>query len=280
MDGSLNWKKDLGYLDAGAFDHPEIQWGFGNSPVIYDGRLFVLCDVNNQSFIASYDVKSGKELWRTERDENPTWCTPTIHKSKDRTLVIVNGYKHIGAYDADTGKAVWWMKGGGDVPVPTPIVAHDLIFITNAHGRMRPIYAVKLDAVGDITLKEGETSNRFIPWSYSRNGAYQPTPIVIGDYLYVADNRGVLGCYQATTGKMMYRKPLGGKLSSFSASAVAADGILYFTDEYGTIHVMEAGPEYKHLASNKMDEVCMASPAIARNTLLIRARRYLYAIGN
>ena len=279
LDGNLMWTKDLGYLDAGAFDVPEIQWGFGSSPIIHDDKILVLCDVNNQSFIAQLDLETGEEIWRTLRDENPTWGTPAIYEAGDRTHVIVNGYKHMGSYDFETGKEIWWMRGGGDIPVPTPVIGHGLVFITNAHGRMRPVYAIRLDAQGDITLKPGETSNEFVPWSYPRRGAYQPTPIVYGDYLYVCDNNGVLTCYEATTGKEMYREKVGGDISAYSASPVAADGRLYFPDEYGNIHVVKASPQYEHLAVNAMDETCMASPAISGKTLFIRARSHLYAIG-
>jgi outer membrane protein assembly factor BamB len=279
FDGKIVWTRDLGYLDAGAFDAPEIQWGFGSSPIIFEEKAIVLCDVNNQSFITALDLATGKDIWRTLRDENPTWGTPAVCESKNRTQVIVNGYKHIGGYDIETGKAIWWMHGGGDVPCPTPVVTDGLVFITNAHGRMRPIYAIDLEAEGDISLKGGEKSNRFIPWFYPRRGSYQPTPLVLDNLLYVADNGGILTCYRVDTGEEIYRNPIGGDISSYSASPVAADGKLYFSDEYGNIHIVKAGSSYEHLAVNKMDEICMATPAISGKTLFIRARSNLFAIG-
>jgi outer membrane protein assembly factor BamB len=278
LEGKLLWTKDFGFLDAGAFDRPEIKWGFASSPIIYEDKVIVLCDVNNQSFLTALDLKTGKDIWRTERDENPTWGTPTIHRTDDRTQVIVNGYKHIGGYEVETGEAIWWMHGGGDVPCPTPVVSNGLVFITNAHGRMRPIYAIDLKAEGDISLAQGETSNQYIPWFYPRRGSYQPTPVVDDGLLYIGDNGGILGCYAAETGEELYREKIGGDISSYSASPVMADGRLYFTDEYGNIHIIKAGPEYEHLATNKMDEICMATPAISGKTLFIRARRHLYAI--
>lgn len=278
LDGKFLWTKDLGYLDAGAFDVPEIQWGFGSSPIIYEDKVIVLCDVNNQSFITALDLETGDDIWRTLRDENPTWGTPTVHKSEDRTQVIVNGYKHIGGYDVETGKPIWWMHGGGDVPCPTPVVSEGLVFITNAHGRMRPIYAIKLEAEGDISLAKDEKSNRYIPWFYPRRGSYQPTPLVLDGLLYIGDNGGILTCYVAETGEEKYRNPIGGDISSYSASIVAVDGRLYFSDEYGNIHIVKAGPTYDHLAVNKMDEICMATPAVSGKTLFIRARRNLFAI--
>ena len=141
-----------------------------------------------------------------------------------RDQVIVNGWKHIGGYDLETGKEVWRMTGGGDIPVPTPITAHGLVFITNAHGKFAPIYAVKPTATGDITLKEGETSNAHIAWSYMRDGGYMQTPIVYGDILYVCRDNGVLGAFDAKTGTRHYQARLGDGKTGFTASAVAADG--------------------------------------------------------
>ncbi|MFC2154966.1 hypothetical protein ACFLRB_00545 [Acidobacteriota bacterium] len=128
--------------------------------------------MKKDSFIAALDIKTGKEIWRTLRDEYPTWSTPTVYEAGNKTQVIVNGFKHIGGYDFITGKEIWKMKGGGDVPVPIPVVAHNLIFINSAHGMMSPIYAVKLNAKGDITLKKLERSNKYIVWSIIRGGAY------------------------------------------------------------------------------------------------------------
>ncbi|MBU0617924.1 MAG: PQQ-binding-like beta-propeller repeat protein, partial [Planctomycetes bacterium] len=278
MDGKLLWKQDLGYLDAGAFDAPEIQWGFGSSPTIYKNMVIVLCDVNNQSFIAAFDIDTGKELWRSLRDEVPGWGTPTVVESGGRTQVIVNGWQHIGGYDVNTGEELWWMQGGGDIPVPTPVVAHGLVFITNAHGPMSPIYAIRLDAEGDISLDDGETSNEYVVWSRPRRGAYIPTPIVYGDYLYVGNDVGILTCYEAKTGEQVYRERIAGRRDSYSASAVAGDGRLYFTAEGGDIHVVKAGPEYELLATNSMDNPCLATPAVSDGMLIVRTSKHLYGI--
>ncbi len=277
--GRLLWKKDLGYLDSGALDLPEVQWGFGSSPIIYESFVIVLCDVNNQSFVAAFDVASGKEVWRKLRDEVPTWGTPTVHKGHGRTQVIVNGWKHIGGYDVMTGRELWRLRGGGDIPVPTPFAAHDLIFITSGHGGQTPIYAIRTDVKGDISLADGETSNDHVAWARLMRGAYIPTPIVYGQYLYICNDRGILTCYQATTGEQLYRTRLAGGRSAYSASAVAADGRLYFTSEDGEIHVVKAGPEYELLASNAMGGVCLATPAISGGMIFVRTSKHLYGIG-
>ena len=279
IQGKLLWKQDLGYLDAGAFNMPETQWAFGSSPIIHDRMVIVLCDVNNQSFIAAFDIQTGKEAWRTLRDETPTWGTPTVHSSGGRTQVIANGFRHIGGYDVATGRELWRMRGGGDIPVPTPFVAHGLVFITNAHGGLRPIYAIRVNARGDISLKDDERSNGFVAWSLPKRGAYIPTPIVYGDYLYIGDDRGILTCYQAKTGEQAYRTRLADGRGSYSASPVAADGKLYFTSEEGDIHVIKAGPKYELLATNAMGEVCLATPAIAGGMIFVRTSKHLFGIG-
>jgi outer membrane protein assembly factor BamB len=278
MEGNLVWEKDLGTLDWGYFRMPSAQWGGSSSPIIHKQMLIIQCDVQKDSFIAAFNLKDGTQLWRTSRDEVPTWGTPTVYSGEKHSQIIVNGYKHIGGYDIETGKEIWKLRGGGDIPVPTPLVAHNLIFITNAHGSMSPIYAVNLSAVGDISLAKETSTNQYVAWSYNRNGNYIPTPIIYKEYLYCGSDRGVLSCYEARTGGLQYRERFGSGSVPFSASPVAADGKIYFTAEKGDIYVVEAGPKYKLLNVNKMGETCMATPAISQGTMFFRTRHQLVAV--
>jgi outer membrane protein assembly factor BamB len=278
VKGKLLWKKDLGVLDSGYFLVPAAQWEFASSPVISQDKVFVQCDVQKGSFVAAFSIKDGRELWRTPREDVPTWSSPTVYRSGSRTLLLVNGYKHIGGYDAATGKEIWRLRGGGDIPVPTPIVAHNLVFITNAHGRMAPIYAIRLDAAGDISLADSATSNQHVAWSVPRDGAYMITPLVYGDYLYSAKNNGVLYCFEAKTGNRVYQERLGDGTTGFTASPVAASGKLYYSSEDGDVYVIKAGPKFELLAKNSMGEICMATPAISEGTLFFRAQGHVVAI--
>jgi len=278
MKGNLQWKKDFGILNSNFFMVPTAEWGFASSPIIHKGIVIVQCDVEKNSFLAALDIKTGKEIWRTSRDEVPTWSTPTILKQNKKTQIIVNGFKHIGGYDFETGKEIWKLVGGGDIPVPTPIVAHDLIFINSAHGRLSPIYAIKTNAVGDISLKEQDTSNDYIAWSIRRGGAYMQTLIVYDDLLYNCRGNGSLMCFNAKTGEQIYREKLGKPGEGFSASPVASNGKLYFTSEQGKIYIVKPGADFELLAENSMNDICMATPAISENTLFFRTHHFLIAV--
>lgn len=279
VDGKLLWKKDFGMLDSGYFVAPEAQWGFASSPVIHENRVIVQCDVQTNSFITALDVKDGRELWRTPRHDVPTWSTPAVFTTPGRTQVVANGFKEIAGYDIQSGESLWKLSNAGDIPVPTPILAHDLIFITSAHGKLSPIFVIRPEATGDITLPSGVSTNQAIVWSVSRGGNYMQTPIVYGDYLYACKDTGVVTCFNARTGEQHYNERLGSGGGGFTASPVASNGKLYFTGEQGTVHVLKAGPRFEVIARNELGESCMATPAISEGTLFFRTRGHVMAIG-
>ena len=276
-DGELLWSTDFGVLDAGYFLMPDAQWGFSSSPVLHDGKVIVQCDVQGQSFVSALDAATGKELWRTNREEVPTWSTPTVDVREGRSQVICNGWKHIGGYDLATGKELWKLVGGGDIPVPTPIVSHDLILITNAHGQMAPIYAIHAMAEGELTIDPKECEG--MAWSYPARGNYMQTPLVYGEEAYFCNDSGILSAYDVTSGESIYRERLGAGRSGFTGSGVAADGKLYFTSEEGQVYVVQAGPDFAVLAENDLGEEFMSSPAISEGVLYFRSRTRLTAVG-
>lgn len=278
MDGNLLWEKKFGKMNAGPYDAPELEWGFSSSPIIYEGKVILQCDFLGDGFIAQYDVETGKEIWKISRDDVATWSTPTVFEHNGKTQIVVNGWKHMGGYDFETGAEIWRLSGGGDIPTPTPVIAHDLIYINNAHGRYSPIYAIRMDAKGDISLKDGELSNEYIVWSIGRGGAYMQTPLIYGDYLYNLQTNGFLSVFNATTGEMLYKQSLG-SVGGFSASGVAADGLIYFCAEQGDVFVLKAGPEFAEEAHNQMNDILMATPAISDNVLYFRAQKSVIAVG-
>jgi outer membrane protein assembly factor BamB len=278
-DGKLVWKQDLGVLDSGWFFDADYQWGMASSPIIYQGNVIVQCDVQKGSFIAAFDLKTGKQVWKTNREEIPSWGSPTVFESKGKAMIVTNATKRIRGYDPATGKEAFELSGNSEVTVGTPVVGHDLVFVTAGYPPIQPIYAIKPTASGDITLAEGAETNDHIAWSKKRGGTYMPTPIVYGDYLYTCSNNGVLTCYDAKTGERKYQQRVAGQSNAFSASPIAADGKLYFAGEDGDIFVVKAGPTYELLATNPMGEVMMATPAISEGVMFIRTIGHLVAVG-
>jgi len=279
MDGKLLWKKDLGVLDAGWFFNPSYQWEYASSPIIYKETVIVQADIQKGSFLAAYDLGDGHEVWRTTRDEIPSWATPTLWEGKERVELVTNATRFVRGYDPATGKELWRLKNGSEISVATPVPSQDLVFVTNGYRPVQPIFAIRRGASGDITPKESETSSASVAWAKSRGGTYMPTPIAYGEHFYTLSNDGTLTCYAALTGERVYQSRVGGKGAAFTASPVAANGKLYLASEDGMVFVVKAGPQYAELAVNQMGAVMMATPAISDGTIFIRTRGELFAIG-
>ncbi len=277
--GKLLWKKDLGPMDSGLYLVPSAQWGFGSSPVIASGKVIVLCDVLTNSFLAAYELADGKEAWRTARADVSTWGTPTVVESAGRNQIVVNGWHFSGGYDLATGRDLWHLDGGGDIPVPTPIFARDLIYLTSAHGRFAPIRAVRPAAEGNITPSDPGQTNSAIAWAYARRGNYMQTPIVVGDLLFACTDWGAVSCFGAMNGATNFSQRLPGGGQGFTASPVSDGRHLYFTSEQGVVFVLQATNQYSLVATNELHETCLATPAISRGTLFFRTREKVIAIG-
>lgn len=275
VDGELAWSKDLGRLDSGFFRVPDAQWGWASSPVIHDGRVYVQADAQKGSFVAAFDVATGEQVWRKERDEVPTWCTPTVHVTDSRRQLILNGWKHMGGYDLDTGEELWKLTSTGDIPVPTPVVGHGLIFLTTAHGGPARILAVSENATGEMSYEDPDGKN--LVWADRRYGAYMQSPFVYGDELFVCRDNGVISCWDAKTGEKHWHHRMTAGVG-YTASGIAADGKLYYPSEEGDVHVVKAGKEYELLAVNALGETCMAAPAASEGMLFFRTRSKLIAV--
>jgi outer membrane protein assembly factor BamB len=278
MDGKLLWKRDLGPLHSGRFTDPSYQWKTSSSPIIYKNLVILQVDLMKDGFIVALDVKTGKDVWRTERDEVPSWATPLLYEGPPRTELITAGTRFARAYDPATGKELWRLGGHSELPTPTPIAGRGLIFLTSGSGNtVQPIYAVRPGGNGDITLKEDQASNEWVVWSRHRGGPFLPTPLVYGDLLYLSSDSGILTAYDTQTGSQVYQERLtrGG---SYTASGVAADGKLYYANEDGAMVVVKAGPAFAKLAENPMGEVILASPAISPGMLVVRMQHHVVAI--
>jgi outer membrane protein assembly factor BamB len=264
--GQLLWKQDVGKLGGASV-------GTSSSPLIYKNLVIVQCDADlvKNSFIVAFNLKTGKEVWRTNRDEQVGWSSPLLANAGARIELITSGAKSIIAYDPATGKELWRSKGLESNAVPTPVIGGGLAFIVSGYPS-KVTYAVKLGSNGQ--LKESD-----IAWKYNKGSAYVPSPIAYGDYLYLLTDRGILTALDAKTGAVVYE---GGRLpvpATFTASPVAYDGKLFLTSEDGDTFVVKAGPKHEVIGTNSLDEPVYASPAVAGGRLYVRGERNLYAIG-
>ena len=255
-------------------------WGSAASPTLHDGRLIVVNDNNTESFIAAYDARTGRELWKRQRETGTNWATPYVWKHAQRAELIVPGSIKTRSYDFD-GNVLWELTGMSTIDIPTPFAAHGLLFINSGYvaDALRPVYAIRPGASGDITLKEGETSNAFIAWSHPTLGSYNPSSLVYGDYYYTLHDRGFVTANDARTGKEIYgRQRISAEASGFSASPWAYNGKIFALSEDGDTFVLAAGPEFKLIGKNSIGERTLATPAVAANSLIIRTASNLVRI--
>lgn len=277
MDGKPLWTVDVGVLDSGWFFDPAVQWGHSSSPIIYRDTVILQADVQKGSFLAAYHLQTGKQVWRTQRDEIATWGTPTLFRADGREQIVTNG-PTIRGYDPATGKQLWTLGPNSEVTVGTPVVGDGLVYVTGGYPPVRPIYAIKPSAAGAITLSKEQAASEALAWSNDREGTYIPTPLFYGGILYTCGNNGIVTAYDGKTGERLYRARVGGG-GAFSASPIAADGRLYFSNEDGEVYVAKAGRTYEELAKNQMDEVVMSTPAIADGVIVMRTLGHVYGIG-
>jgi outer membrane protein assembly factor BamB len=263
-----------------------LNFGTASSPVVHDGRVFVLHDNDGKSFVAAVDARTGKELWRVDRDLpagrlSSGWSTPFIWQHPQRTELVVSGRQHAVGYSLD-GRELWRVRGLTGQSTPSPLAAGDLLYVsTGSQGESnRPMFAIRPGGSGDVSLAPGETTNAFVAWTHPRASAYTSSPLVYRGRAYVVNDNGVLLVLDATTGKEIYRARAGGIGNTFSASPWAADGRVYFLSEAGDTFVVQAGDRYVELARNGLDEMSLASPALAPDALYIRTKTRLYRLAD
>jgi outer membrane protein assembly factor BamB len=277
MEGTLLWKKDIGVIDSGWFLDPSYQWGHSSSPIIYKSTVIVQADQARGSYVAAFDLTTGRERWRASRDEISTWATPAILSGPKGDELITNGTT-IRGYDPATGALLWTLAPNSEVVIGTPVVYRDTAIVTAGYPPVRPVYAVRAGGRGDLSLSPGKTSSAAIAWSHDRDGTYISSPLVYRDQLYTLNNNGIFTAYDAATGERLYRARVGGG-GAFSASPIAADGRLYLASEDGDVFIIRAGRQYAELAKISMGEVMMASPAISDGVIVIRTLSHVWGLG-
>src|SRR5688572_15560080 len=279
VNGKSLWKVDLGRVDMGAYDIPTYEWGPASSPIIWNNLVIVQCDTQTDSFLLALDADTGKTVWKTEREELPSWGTPTVAMTAKGPVLVTNASNFIRGYDPVTGKELWRLGRSSKITAPTPIFADEMFVIASGRGPERPIFVVRANARGDLTLPEGKTDSEAVVWSRTGRGSYMPTPLSYKGHLYVLSNNGLFDAYNLKTGAEVYRQRLSLVGSGFSASPVAADGKIYLSNEDGEILVVSAGDKFAQVATNSMGELIMATPAFSEGVMYVRSAQSLFAIG-
>jgi outer membrane protein assembly factor BamB len=279
VKGKLLWKVDLGRLDLGAYDIPTYEWGPASSPIIWNNLVILQCDTQMDSFLLALDANTGKTVWKTDRDEIPSWGTPTVANTSAGPELVANASNFIRGYDPSTGKELWRLGRSSKITAPTPVFDEDVFVVVSGRGPERPIFVVRPNARGDITLADGKANSEAVVWSRTGRGSYMPTPLIYKGILYVLSNNGTFDAYDLKTGEEIYRQRLPLVGSGFSASPIAADGKIYLSNEDGEILIVAAGNKFSHIATNSMGELLMATPALSDGVMYVRSASSLFAVG-
>jgi len=251
---------------------PTLGLGTGTSPVLYESLVIVQRDEDNgdNSSIVAYDKRTGKEAWRTKRDNGITWGTPVIANAGGRSELVTNGSESIIAYDPRTGKELWRTAGVRSNAIHTPLVGKGLVIVTAGFPAKR-IIAIRPGSAAD---------DERVAWEYAKGTGYVVSNILYGDYLYLLTDNGIVTCLNPETGEVKYE---GGRVpvpARFMGSPVAFAGFVAMTSEDGDTYMLKAGPTHQITATNSVGEPVYSSPAIANGRIYIRGQKHLFAIGN
>ena len=276
MTGELQWKRPTKAYKT------RYNWGNAASPVLFENQIFVVNDNEEVSFVEALDKKTGTVRWRDERREKSNWSTPFVWKNKKRAELITPGTRRTRSYSL-AGKLLWELAAPmSSITIATPYAAHGLLFVSSGYvgDNKRPIYAIRPGASGTVEVGKDKALPESIAWASPRAAPYNPTTLVYGDLLYVLHDFGFFACYDAKTGEEVYGKQRvrERQRTPFTASPWAYNDKVFCLSEDGVCFVYAAGRKHEKLHENKLDDMCMATPAIARGSLFIRTMSKLYRI--
>ena len=274
FSGTLLWSKPMPAFAM------LTDFGTAKSPVVDERHVYIVNDNEERSFVAAYDKRTGAELWRVDRKETSNWTTPFVWKNDRRTEIVTAGTGGVEWYGTD-GTLLWQLSGMSRWAIPSPIVAGGLLYVTSGYtgDPLRPVYAIRPGASGDISLAKNTTSNEYIVWSQPTAGAFHPSPLVYRGCYYTLHDRGFLTCHDPATGREIYdRQRISTDVAAFTASPWAYNGNVFALTEEGDTYVIQAGPEFKVLGRNSLNEMSLATPAVANGSLYIRSVAALYRI--
>jgi outer membrane protein assembly factor BamB len=259
--GDILWKKQFPY---------ESQHGAGGSPILYGDLLIFSCDGSDAAFVVALEKQTGKVKWRRDRryPADQAYSTPLVIRVGDRDQMVSVGAYRAAAYDPLSGREIWRVSyADGFSNVPRPVYAHGLVYI--ATGFQQPsLIAVRPDGTGDVTKTH-------VAWTLKRGAPLTPSPLVVGDELYLVNDGGIVTCLDARTGAILWQMRLGG---TYSASPLFAAGRIYLPAEEGVTTVLVPGKQFGRLASNPLDGALLASPAVSKGSIFIRSDSNLYRI--
>lgn len=249
------------------------EWGSASSPVLYNDMLLLNVDTDAEDFLLAVNKNTGKTIWKTSRsDVDRSWPTPVIWNAGGRDEIVVSGSGRVKSYDPKDGRELWTVDGLTRWVTPTPVMAHNLLYVASNGPGGNIVMAIRPGGRGNVTKTH-------VAWRYDKAAPYSSSPVIVGDYLYTVKNGGVMTCLNAKTGEAAWQERLPGK-AAYYASLIAADGKIYALDEDGKAAVVAAKSTYELLSSNDMGERCMASPAISGGQLFIRSDENLFCIGS
>jgi outer membrane protein assembly factor BamB len=276
LNGNELWKRPLP-------PHPmRFGWGAAASPALHQGRLYYCNDNERESSLMCLDAATGDLVWEIPREEKSNWSTPFVWENDKRTEIVTAGTGGIRSYDLN-GQLLWSLKGMSSITIATPYASNGLLYVSSGYvmDSTRPIYAIRPGASGDISLTEGEESSEFIAWSQPKGAPYNPTTLVYDGRLYVLYDRGILACFDAETGKEIYKQQRIPEGRAFTSSPWASGDKIYCLNEDGMTFVFQAGDVFELLHTNPLeeDDMGMATPAIIDGKLLLRTAARMYCIG-
>ena len=259
-----------------------LSWGTAASPVVYEGRIYIVNDNEEKSFLTCLDATTGEDIWTVDRDEKSNWSTPFIWKNSLRTEIITPGSGKTRAYDLD-GKPLYEFGGASSITISMPYAQHGMLYVSSGYigDQKRPLFAIKPGASGDISLSADQTSSEYVAWCQKQGAPYNPSTIVYGDQIYVLLDRGIVMSFDAKTGEQIYGRKRLPNGRAFTASPWAANGHIYFLNEYGKTFVVKAGRKFELERTNDLgEELAMATPALTGGRILLRTDRILFCLEN
>jgi outer membrane protein assembly factor BamB len=267
MEGNVKWERDFGQLSK------HMNFGEGSSPALYEDKIIVTWDHTGPSFIVALDKKTGKDIWKIDRDEDTSWATPYVVEVNGKHQVITSATKLIRSYDLDTGELIWECGGMTNNCIPTPLAADGILYVMSGF-RGNALLAIRLArAKGNITDSDA------IAWKHNKDTPYTPSPLIKGNFLYfLRGNNGILSCFDTKTGTPHYTAQRLEGMGNIFASLFGAKDRIYVTGQKGTFYVVKQGPEFGILAKNTLDDNFNASPVVVGKQLFLRGYNNLYCV--